>query len=114
VFKTVLDSGELAFLIRQIDEYIQMMEFMIRKDASFGQQGTRIGQEAQNEAQCRQTGRTWAKERYQKVWLGGATLVSMMESPNLGKLHNTAIRGFSTGLGTGASLLNAKCVRDLS
>jgi hypothetical protein len=31
VFKTVLDSGELAFLIRQIDEYIQVMEFMIRK-----------------------------------------------------------------------------------
>ena len=31
MFKTVLDSGELAFLIRQIDEYIQVMEFMIRK-----------------------------------------------------------------------------------
>ena len=31
MFKTVLDSGELAFLIRQIDEYIQAMEFMIRK-----------------------------------------------------------------------------------
>jgi hypothetical protein len=31
VFKTVLDSGELAFLIRQIDEYIRVMEFMIRK-----------------------------------------------------------------------------------
>jgi hypothetical protein len=26
----VLDSGELAFLIRQVDEYIQVMEFMIR------------------------------------------------------------------------------------
>ena len=31
MFKTVLDSGELAFLIRQIDEYIRVMEFMIRK-----------------------------------------------------------------------------------
>jgi hypothetical protein len=31
VFKTVLDSGEPAFLIRQIDEYIHVMEFMIRK-----------------------------------------------------------------------------------
>ena len=31
MFKTVLDSGELEFLIRQIDEYIQVMEFMIRK-----------------------------------------------------------------------------------
>ena len=31
MFKTVLDSGELAFLIRLIDEYIQVMEFMIRK-----------------------------------------------------------------------------------
>jgi hypothetical protein len=30
VFKTVLESGELAFLIRQIDEYIRVMEFMIR------------------------------------------------------------------------------------
>jgi hypothetical protein len=31
VFKTILDSRELAFLIRQIDEYIQVMEVMIRK-----------------------------------------------------------------------------------
>ena len=31
MFKTVLDSGELAFLIRQIDEYIEAMEFMIRR-----------------------------------------------------------------------------------
>ena len=31
MFKTVLDSGELAFLIRQIDEYMHVMEFMIRK-----------------------------------------------------------------------------------
>ena len=64
MFKTVLDSGELAFLIRQIDEYIQVMEFMIRKTPALDNKGTRIGQEAQNEAQCRQTGRTWAKERY--------------------------------------------------
>ena len=64
------------------------------EDASFGQQRTRLGQKSQDEAECRDTGRTWAKERYQKVWLGGATLVSMMESPNLGKFHNTAIRRF--------------------
>ena len=31
MFKTVLDSRELAFLIRQIEEYIEVMEFMIRK-----------------------------------------------------------------------------------
>jgi len=31
VFKTILDSRELAFLIRQIDEFIQVMEVMIRK-----------------------------------------------------------------------------------
>ena len=31
VVKTVLDSRELAFLIRQIDEYIQVMEVLIRK-----------------------------------------------------------------------------------
>ena len=31
MFKTVLDLSELAFLIRQIDEYIEAMEFMIRK-----------------------------------------------------------------------------------
>ena len=31
MFKTVLESGELAFLIRQSDEYIHVMEFMIRK-----------------------------------------------------------------------------------
>ena len=28
---TTLDSRELKFLIRQIDEYIQVTEFMIRK-----------------------------------------------------------------------------------
>ena len=31
VVKTVLDSRELAFLIRQIDEYIQVMEVLISK-----------------------------------------------------------------------------------
>ena len=31
VVKTVLDSRELAFLIRQIDEYIQVTEVLIRK-----------------------------------------------------------------------------------
>ena len=32
--KTALDSRELTFLIRQIDEYIQVMEVMIRKTAA--------------------------------------------------------------------------------
>ena len=31
VVKTLLDSSELAFLIRQIDEYIQVMEVLTRK-----------------------------------------------------------------------------------
>jgi hypothetical protein len=31
VFNTILDARELAFLIRKIDEYIQVMEVMIRK-----------------------------------------------------------------------------------
>jgi len=31
VFKTALDSRELAFLLRQIDEYIRVMEVLIRK-----------------------------------------------------------------------------------
>jgi hypothetical protein len=61
-----LDSGELAFLIRQIDEYIQVMEFMIRKTPALDNKELALSQEAQNEAQCRQTGRTWAKERYQR------------------------------------------------
>ena len=34
VVKIALDSRELAFLLRQIDEYIQVMEFMIRKTAA--------------------------------------------------------------------------------
>jgi hypothetical protein len=34
VVKTALDSRELTFLIRQIDEYIQVMEVMIRKTAA--------------------------------------------------------------------------------
>ena len=32
--ETALDSRELTFLIRQIDEYIQVMEVMIRKTAA--------------------------------------------------------------------------------
>jgi hypothetical protein len=31
VLTTTLDSRELKFLIRQIDDYIQVTEFMIRK-----------------------------------------------------------------------------------
>ena len=31
MFNTILDARELAFLIRQIDEYIQVMEVIIRK-----------------------------------------------------------------------------------
>ena len=31
---TTLDSRELKFLIRQIDEYIQVTEFMVRKTAA--------------------------------------------------------------------------------
>ena len=31
VVKTLLDSSELAFLIRQIDEYIQVIEVLIRE-----------------------------------------------------------------------------------
>ena len=97
MFKTVLDSGELAFLIRQIDEYIQVMEFMIRKTPALDNQEVALARNLRTKLSARQTGRTWAKERYQKVWLGGATLVSMMESPNLGDFHNTAIRGFLNG-----------------
>ena len=35
MFKTALDSRELAFLIRQLDEYIQVMEALIRKTPAF-------------------------------------------------------------------------------
>ena len=52
MLKLVLDSGELAFLIRQIDEYIQVMEFMIRKTPRFGQQRTRLGQEFPDESRA--------------------------------------------------------------
>jgi hypothetical protein len=99
VFNTILDARELAFLIRQIDEYIQVMEVMIRKTPALDDNRTGIGQESQDEAECRQTGRTWAKGCYQEVWLGGATLVPMMESPNLGKFHNATSRGFFNGSG---------------
>jgi len=34
VLTTTLDSRELTFLIRQIDDYIQVTEFMIRKTAA--------------------------------------------------------------------------------
>ena len=76
--KTALDSRELTFLIRQIDEYIQVTEVMIRKMAALDNGELAFGEESQDEAECRQTGRIWARERYQRAWLGGTTLVSMM------------------------------------
>ena len=94
VVKTLLDSRELAFLIRQIDEYIQVIESPDPQDARSGYRRTRIGEESQEKAACRQTGRTWVKERSPTVWLGGAALVSMMESPDLDKFHNAAVRWF--------------------
>ena len=93
VVKTLLDSRELAFLIRQIDEYIQVMEVLIRKTPALDT-GELALEKSQEKAACRQTGRTWAKERSQRVWLGGAALVSMMESPDLGNFHNAAVRWF--------------------
>src|SRR5215831_8434358 len=41
VVKSLLDSRELAFLIPQIDEYIRVMEVLIRK-TRFGYRRTRI------------------------------------------------------------------------
>lgn len=46
MFKVVLDSGELAFPIRQLDEDIQVMEFMIRKAPALDNKRTRIGEES--------------------------------------------------------------------
>jgi hypothetical protein len=37
VLTTTLDTRELEFLIRRIDEYIQVMEFMIRKTPALDQ-----------------------------------------------------------------------------
>jgi hypothetical protein len=37
VLTTTLDTPEVKFLIRQIDEYIQVTEFMIRKTPSLDQ-----------------------------------------------------------------------------
>src|SRR5215472_1877268 len=93
VVKTLLDSRELAFLTRQIGEYPGDRS-PDPQDASFGYRRARIGEESQEKAACRQTGRTWAKERSETVWLGGAALVSMMESPDLGNFHNAAVRWF--------------------
>src|SRR5215471_748583 len=90
VVKTLLDSRELAFLIRQIDEYIQVMESSARRPLWIPANSHWRG--ISGKAACRQTGRTWAKERSQRVWLGGAALVSMMESPDLAKFHNAAVR----------------------
>src|SRR5215813_1868041 len=94
VVKTLLGSNERAFLIRQSDEYIQGDGSPDPQEARFGYRRTRIGEESREKAGCRQTGRTWAKERSQRVWLGGAALVSMMESRDLGRFHNAAVRWF--------------------
>ena len=56
VVKTLLDSRELAFLIRQMDEYIQVMEVLIRKTPALDYRRTRIGEESPEKAACRQTG----------------------------------------------------------
>ena len=53
VLATILDVRELKFLIRQIDEHIQVMECMIR----LGCWRTRVGPEIRDEAKPRQTDR---------------------------------------------------------
>jgi hypothetical protein len=44
--------------------------------------------------------------------LGGASLVSVVESPDLRNRYDAPCSGFSTALGQGASLAKARCGRD--
>src|SRR5215831_3845852 len=67
-------------------KYIQVMAVLIRETPALDTGELEIGEESQEKAACRQTGRPWAKERSQRFWLGGAALVSMMEFPQLGQL----------------------------
>src|SRR5215471_9170700 len=70
------------------------MEVLIRKTPAFDTGKLALARNLRKKSACRQTGRTWAKERSQTVWLSGAALISMMEFPDLGNFHNAAVRWF--------------------
>src|SRR5437763_1489247 len=84
-----LDSRELKFLIRQIDEYIQVTEFMIRKTAALIIENSRWP-ETSGRSLVQANRRTSAEEHCQNR-LGGTSLVSMMKSAHLRNFHNKTV-----------------------
>jgi hypothetical protein len=84
VLTTTLDVRELNFLIRQIDEYIQVTEFMIRKTAASDHGELAL-------ARNLRTKLSPGKQTEEQARLGGASLVSMMKSAHLRNFHNKTV-----------------------
>ena len=87
---TTLDSRELKFLIRQIDDYIQVAEFMIRKTAASDHGELALARNLRAKLGPGKPtdigGTTLPKTR-----LGGASLISMMKSAHLRNFHNKTV-----------------------
>jgi hypothetical protein len=89
VLTTTLGTRELEFLISRIDEYIEVMEFMILKMPALR---TRVGPKAQEEAEPRQRDpKSAAEEHCEQAPLAGASLVSMMKSAHLRNFYDKAV-----------------------
>ena len=89
MFKTILDARELAFLIRQIDEYIQVMEVIIRKTPALDDKELALARNLRKKLSAGKQARIWAKGHYQEVWLGGN---SRSRKPNPGSKYSNVQR----------------------
>jgi hypothetical protein len=63
VLTTTIDTRELKFLIRQIDQYSQATEFMIRKTPKFGPGRMALARRLRDDADSYQTDRTGGARR---------------------------------------------------
>ena len=88
---TTLDTHELEFLIRRIDEYIQVMEFMIRKTPALDQGELTLARKLSRKLSPWRRGRSSAEEPCEQARLGRASLVSMMKSAHLRKFYDKTV-----------------------
>ena len=88
---TTLDTRELEFLIRRIDEYIQVMEFMIRKTPALDQGELALARRLRRKLSPDKADPTSAEEHCEQARLGGASLVSMMKSAHLRNFYDKTV-----------------------
>src|SRR5215467_9472193 len=89
--KTVLDARELAFLIRQIDEYIQVMEVLIRKTPLWIPENSHC--RGISGKSCLSANRPNVGERAFPKSLARRRSAGIDDGvPDLGNFHNAAVR----------------------